>query len=55
MTARKVTTPKGEGLVTVTPVHPFQVGYAGVVVGPGESIDVPAEVAAQWIASGLAG
>ena len=41
-------------LVTVTAVHPFQIGYEGVVVGPGDSLKAPEELAEQWVAAGFA-
>jgi len=41
-------------LVTVTAVHPYQIGYEGQVVGPGESLDVPVELADQWVVAGIA-
>jgi hypothetical protein len=44
----------GPVLVKVTAVHPYQIGYEGQVVGPGESLDVPAVLADQWVASGIA-
>jgi len=40
-------------LVKVTALPPFQLGHAGVVVGPGEHITVPVDVAERWRAQGL--
>jgi hypothetical protein len=39
--------------VTVAAVHPYQIGFGGVVVGPGESLTVPVDLAEKWLASGL--
>ena len=44
----------GPVLVTVKPVGNYQIGFEGQVVGPGGSLDVPAVLADQWVASGIA-
>jgi len=41
-------------LVKVTASGNFQIAFEGQVVGPGESLDVPAELADQWVAAGIA-
>jgi len=41
-------------LVKVTAVHPYQIGHEGQIVGPGESLDVPPELADQWVVAGIA-
>lgn len=40
--------------VTVTPAANYQLAHGGTVVGPGESLTVPADVAERWIKHGLA-
>lgn len=40
-------------LVSVSPAGNYQLGHEGVTAGPGESITVPADVAAQWARQGL--
>ena len=42
------------GLVKVTAVHPYQIAFEGQIAGPGESLDVPVELAGQWVAAGIA-
>ena len=42
------------GTVSVVVVAPFQVSHEATVFGPGESVSVPAEVAAHWVANGWA-
>ena len=49
MSARKAST----RLVTVKAVHPYQISYEGKVAGPGETLDVPPELAERWAATGL--
>ena len=41
-------------LVKVTAVANFQIAFEGQVAGPGESLSVPAVLADQWVASGIA-
>lgn len=41
------------GLVKVTAVHPYQIGHQGAIAGPGEALEVPAELAERWRAQGL--
>ncbi len=45
--------PATERPVKVSPAANYQLGYAGVVVGPGEFLEVPADVAERWRALGL--
>lgn len=42
-----------QALVDVAPAANYQIGHEGVVVGPGERITVPADVAERWRAQGL--
>ncbi len=41
-------------LVFVDVVHPYQVAHHGQVFGPGETAQVPEDVAARWITCGWA-